>query len=138
MYTSSTFADMQHKTMLWHEDKDCCVKAMAIALDIRYAHAWRICRLHGRPFKEGMYFGEFLKAFNCDVCHNGAGYSTNRMTYNGSLHDFIRKYNAGTYIIDTAWEDQKHTHVYKNGVMHDAPANWLGAITDVYEIVKNG
>lgn len=134
MYTSSTFADMQHKTMIWHEDQDCCIKAMAIALDIRYAHAWRICRRHSRPFKNGMPFENLLKAFNCKNCHGGIGYGTNQITYNGSVHDLMQKYNTGTYIIFTSTET--HVHTYKDGVMHDDPANWFGNISSMYEIIK--
>ena len=131
MYTSSTFADMQQKSIIWREHDDCCVKAMAIALDISYAHAWRICRQHGRPFREGMWFESFLEAFIPE------GYSTDRLTYKGSLHNFMRIYNKGTYIIDSITPKDKHVHIYKDGIMHDAVANWIGQIVDVYELVKN-
>lgn len=136
-YTSVEFADMQQKTIIWKEDQDCCVKAMAIALDIPYAKAWYACRKFGRIYKEGMFLDDLIKAVE------SLDYKTEKLLYTGHWHDFIRTHRDGTYLIDTQmprhspYNGMKHLHVYKDGIMHDAPINWAGEAIDCYKVVHN-
>lgn len=136
-YTSVEFADMQQKTIIWKEDHDCCVKAMALALNIRYAKAWYTCRKFGRPFKEGMIFEDFLESVK------SLGYNLEKLTYEGHWHEFIRENREGTFLIDSQmptckpFSGGKHVHVYKDGVMHDAPIHWAGYAIDCYKVTKS-
>ena len=132
-YTSVEFADMQQKSIIWKEDQDCCVKAMAIALDIPYAKAWYTCRKFGRPFQDGMHFEDFLKAFE------SLNYKVVLSQYTGKWHDFQRDCRDGTYIINSETifpqKPQGHVHVYKDGIMHDQAANWIGVAVACYEVI---
>lgn len=114
MITSTTFAEMQYKTLCWKEDHDCSVKAIAILLDISYAKSWYLCRKHGRQYQKGFNMIEIFKVIetqNKDLIP---------VDYVGSTVRFMQMYPTGSYIFELS----SHIIAYKGGVLHDDTLNW--------------
>lgn len=125
METSIEFADMQHTSACWHEKNDCSVKALAIALDIRYADAWYTTRRCGRKYQKGMPIEDFFMAVLSKLRH------VKQVEYTGPTGNFIRKFREGTFILGHL----KHVYVYKDGTMHDDTLNWESPIITVWQIL---
>lgn len=124
MITSTTFAEMQYKTLCWKEDKDCSVKAIAILLDISYAEAWYLCRKHGRKFQMGFNIPDIFKVIRSqdkDLIN---------INYVGSTVRFMQVYPTGSYL----FELPNHIIAYKGGVLHDDTLNWIDPGSALYNI----
>ena len=113
MITSTVFAEMQHTSICWQEDNDCSVKAIAIALNIRYAEAWYLCRKQGRKFRRGMPPADLIKILKTrkDLIS---------VEFKGTIIRFMRMYPKGSYIFTIPG----HMLAYKDGVVHDHIRNW--------------
>ena len=129
MFTSKVFADTLRKTLVWKEDNDCCVKAMAIAFDISYAEAWYACRKQGRVFKTGMKMDEFVKAAGAKATAKGKYFVP--VDYNGTVLDFMQN-NTGSYI----FECDCHVFAVTNGVVHDNTDNWRARVASIESIIS--
>lgn len=125
METSIEFADMQHTSACWREKNDCSVKALAIALGIRYADAWYTTRRCGRKYRKGMPIEDFFTAVLSKLRH------VKQVEYTGPTGNFIRKFRKGIFIL----EYPGHVHVYKDGTMHDDTSNWGSHTIKVWQIL---
>lgn len=114
MQTSLTWSDMARKSIIWKENNDCTVKAIAIALDIPYAKAWHVTRKAGREFRKGMNMAQIHRAFHL------LDKEIVRLTFQGDSVQFMEQHPKGAFI----FEIEGHIMTYKDGVLHDDTRTW--------------
>ena len=128
---SKLFDQLEEKRKFYNENKDCCVKMFAAALNMSYENAWHLANRHGRQPQKGMSgisIERVLISQGCvfrDVTKNiRANYKTVKS---------MPAYRNGTYIIFTS----SHVLCLRGGAFHDWSKNRQLRIEKVLFISKD-
>ena len=142
---TTEFQRLRAETSIHQEDSDCVVKMTALALDIPYRKAHKLCAKYGRKPRKGMYPKDWLKMLKD---------SGLRLVERDPKH-FINRYpgrhatalkGVTTHHPDRfneVWADGKgyilhcrrHVAYVKDGVNHDWTRGSAKRVIAIYEVI---
>lgn len=127
------YIGMTISAQIKQEKFDCCVKALALVLDIPYEEAHTVCKMHGRENRKRMLNKDFMRAIN------GCGIRYKQMEprqRNGSRYTGVtihKKLEAGKrYMV---WYD-RHVAAFIDGKLEDWTHGNRHRVLGVWEITK--
>ncbi len=113
-----------------HERNDCTVRALSIATNTPYSHAYNILLNFGRKPNHGTNIRKFFKNNRVIFGHSFTKLSFRKQI---TLNKFIKKYTTGVFYVRIS----KHVFVIKDSITYDSvkPKQFC-RITDAWKVHK--